>query len=194
MIFEYIFMFVAIVFIIKGVIQKIKEKKIAKEKGEKPKEENPLIFKWVKQSQIIDELDDHLETEFFSRDTKLRLIGCDTKPAKLNQIDDKKRVSDRPKITSSNESSLSFPRPLKNDLSSKQSKKSSERNQIGTSNMTPLQRFSAQRDEPSDLEVEKEQKIEGNPVKRPTRRKGKKRSTVDNTLRKAQKNLHEGKN
>lgn len=36
MIFEYIFMFVAIVFIIKGVVQKMKEKKIAKEKGEKP--------------------------------------------------------------------------------------------------------------------------------------------------------------
>lgn len=36
---------------------------------------------------MIEELDEHLETEFFSRETKLKLIGCDSKPRKINQIE-----------------------------------------------------------------------------------------------------------
>ena len=91
MIFEYIFMVVAIIYIVKGLIQKMKEKKLAKERGEKPKEENALVYKWARQTQLMDDLDEHLETEYFSRDTKLRLIGCDSKPSKLNQVEEMAR-------------------------------------------------------------------------------------------------------
>ena len=55
--------------------------------------------------------------------------------------------------------------------------------------MTPLQRFNAGSLNEIGSEELKEGERKGQPVKRPTRRKGKKRSTVDNSLRKAQSEL-----
>jgi hypothetical protein len=76
--FEYIFLVVNIIWIVKELIRKFKEKqKEKKENGgkEKPKEGPGYVYKWVKAKNLMEEGVKNKEIDFFSKDYKLKSIS-----------------------------------------------------------------------------------------------------------------------